>query len=81
VNRASLSGVSHESDAHVVEAMRIAFTELKLVLEPSGALGIAALLNGQINGLVDGSSVAVVACGGNIALEDYITLLSSRSNK
>lgn len=75
VNREALSGVSVESNASVVRAMQVAFTELKLVLEPSGALGLAALLNGNIAGLVDGSCVAVVACGGNIAFTDYMNLL------
>ena len=55
--------------------MEIAFTELKLVLEPSGALGLAALLNGKID-VADGDIICVVACGGNIAAQDYARFLS-----
>jgi threonine dehydratase len=56
--------------------MKIAFTELKLVLEPSGALGLAALLDGKIDCLEEGDGVVVVACGGNVAVEDYCRLLA-----
>ena len=62
------------SDKAAKEAMKIAFTELKLVLEPSGALGLAALLAGEID-VKDGDVVCVIACGGNIAIEDYIDML------
>ena len=46
----------------------------RLVLEPSGALGLAALLSGQVP-LRDGEGVAVVACGGNVALPDFLGLV------
>src|SRR5581483_1488935 len=36
------------TDEQIVEAMRFAFERLKLVLEPSGAVGIAAFLNGLV---------------------------------
>lgn len=75
VNRKYVSGTSYVSDEGAVEAMKVAFTELKLVLEPSGALGLASLLAGNIP--VKGDDViVVVACGGNISLEEYTRLLS-----
>ena len=43
------------TDAQIVEAMRFAFERMKLVVEPSGAVGIAALLNG----LVEAPSIGV----------------------
>ena len=58
-----------------LEAMAVAFTELKLVLEPSGALGLAALLAGRIP-VAPGDVVAVVACGGNVSLPEFLKLLS-----
>ena len=75
INSKELSGAVWMSDSAAVEAMKVAFTELKLILEPSGALGIAALLNDRIDDIKDGSVVCVVACGGNIALEDYLKWL------
>ncbi len=50
-------------DDEVVAAMRFAFSELKLVIEPGGAAGLAALLAGKADG--DGG-VVVVASGGNV---------------
>jgi len=75
VNGPRIAGASAISDAAAKEAVAIAFTELKLVLEPSGALGLAALLSGKIP-VHDQQVVAVVACGGNVALEDFIQMLS-----
>ena len=77
VNKNSIAGALEESDKNAVDAMKIAFTELKIVLEPSAALGLAALLNGKVDGLTEGSAVAVVACGGNVSLENFIQYLSS----
>lgn len=56
------------SDAEVTQAMIRAFRDLKLVVEPSGAVALAAVLAGKIPG--DGP-VAVLASGANIALEDF----------
>ena len=75
VNGDRIAGASAISDTAAKEAVAVAFTELKLVLEPSGALGLAALLSGSIP-VRENEVVAVVACGGNVALEDYIHMLS-----
>lgn len=47
----------------IKEAVRFLFYRCKLVVEPSGALGIAALLSGAVSGY---SSVGVVLSGGNV---------------
>lgn len=65
---AGLSGVSVD-DAGVRKAMRVAFERLKLVLEPSGAATLAALLASPD---VKGKAVVVIASGGNIALADFM---------
>jgi threonine dehydratase len=52
------------SDAEVVDAMRFAFERLKLVVEPSGACALAALLAGRAE--VDGQRVGVTLTGGNV---------------
>jgi threonine dehydratase len=57
------------SDSAVRTAMKIAFERLKLVLEPSGAASLAALLSGQVD--VKGKNVLVIASGGNVSLADF----------
>lgn len=52
------------SDAQVAHAMRVAFEELKLVLEPSGAVALAAVLAGGVP--VQDKVVLLLASGGNI---------------
>lgn len=51
-------------DAAVLEAVAYAFGELKLVVEPGGAIGLAALLSGQVS--LQGRSCVVILSGGNI---------------
>ncbi|MGB7268308.1 MAG: pyridoxal-phosphate dependent enzyme [Albidovulum sp.] len=57
-------------DRMVSEAMAASFEQLKLVLEPSGAVALAALLSGALP--VAGKGVLIVASGGNIALGDFM---------
>ncbi|MBL8549120.1 MAG: threonine/serine dehydratase [Hyphomonadaceae bacterium] len=59
-----LAGAVAVSDEEVRDAMRFAFRYLKLVLEPSGAIALAALLSRKIE--ARGKSVAIVASGGNV---------------
>ncbi len=51
-------------DAAVRTAMRFAFERLKLVVEPGGAVALAALLSGVID--VRGRTVVIVLSGGNV---------------
>jgi threonine dehydratase len=59
------------SDAQIVAAMRFAFERLKLVVEPSGAVGIAALQCGAVSG----GRIGVVISGGNIAADRFAELI------
>lgn len=52
------------SDAEALQAVAFAFQELKLVVEPGGAVTLAALLNGRLN--VQGKTVLATLSGGNI---------------
>ena len=63
------------TDDELVAAMRFAFERLKLVLEPSGAAGLAALLGGHVPG-VEGARVGVILTGGNVAPERFRDLLA-----
>jgi threonine dehydratase len=56
----------------IVEAMRLLWTRLKLVVEPSGAVGIAGLLANR--GLVAGKRVGVLLSGGNVDLANALAL-------
>lgn len=57
-------------DTAVRRAMKTAFERLKLVLEPSGAAALGALLSGAVD--VTGKTVLVIATGGNVSLEDFM---------
>jgi len=52
------------TDEEVLDAMEVAFREFKLVLEPGGAVALAAALTGKLT--VKGRAVAVVCSGGNV---------------
>ncbi|HKU81658.1 MAG TPA: pyridoxal-phosphate dependent enzyme [Candidatus Tumulicola sp.] len=64
------------SDAELAAAMRFAFERLKLVVEPSGAAAIAALLQRRIGDL-EGKRVGAVVSGGNVDAAAYARLISS----
>lgn len=63
------------SDDEIVEAMRFLFERAKLVVEPSGATAVAALLAGRI-ARVQGAQVGVVISGGNVSAERFAALIS-----
>ncbi len=70
-----LSGVITVSESEIVDAMRVAAREAKLVLEPSGATALAALLNKR--DAIPTGTVVVVASGGNVDPERYVEFLSA----
>jgi threonine dehydratase len=61
------------SDAEVGSAVRFAFRELKLVVEPGGAVGLAALLAGRID--ISGKNVVIVLSGGNVDADLFAKLI------
>ena len=61
------------SDAEVGAAVGFAFRELKLVVEPGGAVGLAALLAGRID--AKGKNVVIVLSGGNIDADLFARLI------
>jgi threonine dehydratase len=66
INSRSLSAAVSVSDAEVAAAIRYALDELRLVVEPGGAVALAALLAGHIS--ADGRDAIIVLSGGNIDL-------------
>ena len=76
VNRVRVDEVVTVSDAEIVDAMAFLFDRLKLVTEPSGAVGVAALLTGRIQ--AKGARVGVVVTGGNVGVARFVELLGGR---
>lgn len=75
VNQRLVESFELVSDAEILEAMAFAFERLKIVLEPSGASALAALLAGRIHGVPE--RVGVVLSGGNVGLERFHELLGN----
>ncbi len=69
INRRLLAGGLAVSDAEVAAAMGYAFQTLKLVVEPGGAVALAALLAGRLE--ARGKTVALTLSGGNVDRETY----------
>jgi threonine dehydratase len=64
--RANVDDIVTVSEAEIVDAMRFCWEIAKLVVEPTGALGLAAALSGRVP--VSGCRVGVVVSGGNVDL-------------
>ncbi|MGW3033105.1 threo-3-hydroxy-L-aspartate ammonia-lyase [Streptomyces sp. NPDC001178] len=72
VNRRLVDGIALVSDDEIREAMRFAFERLKIVVEPSGATPIAALLAGRAGSLP--RRVGVIVSGGNVDADRFARL-------
>jgi threonine dehydratase len=72
----SLAGAVAVTDPEVAEAMRCAFFALKLVVEPSGAAGLAALLAGKIE--IRGRTVGLVLSGGNVDPDLFARVIAGK---
>lgn len=77
-----VDGVVTIADAAIVRAMQLCFERMKLVVEPSGAVGLAAVLDpgfkrllqelrsgGKLQAADGDLAVGVVLCGGNLDFE------------
>lgn len=81
VIQALVAGIVTVPDAALVRAMRFFAERMKLVVEPTGALGAAAAFEaqGRPGGLPDlrGARVGVLVSGGNVDLARYAALLGA----
>ncbi|WP_249221348.1 threonine/serine dehydratase [Cupriavidus sp. KK10] len=66
INQHRLDSAVAVSDKEVVAAMRFALEELRVLVEPGGAVALAALLAGRMN--LNGHDAVVVLSGGNVDL-------------
>lgn len=71
-----LAGAVSVTDAEAAEAVRYAFAWLKLVVEPGGVVGLAALLSGRI--ALEGRTAGVVLSGGNVDPALFSEILAGR---
>jgi threonine dehydratase len=72
VMREQVAGIVTVTDAELVEAMRFLFERLKLVVEPSGAAAVAAVMTGKVSG----RRVGAVISGGNVGAERFAGLIA-----
>ncbi|WP_425450465.1 threonine ammonia-lyase [Virgifigura deserti] len=75
VNDRLVAGGFAVSDAEVAQAMAFAFRVLKLVVEPGGAVALAAVLAGRLD--CRDRTVAVICSGGNVDPETFCRVLAA----
>jgi len=74
INRRLLGAGLAVTDAEAADAVRFAFEVLKIVLEPGGAVALAAVLSGRIE--TKGKAIGVIASGGNCDPGLYARILN-----
>jgi threonine dehydratase len=74
INRRLLDEVVLVDDDEIRDALRFAFERLRIVLEPSGATGLAALLTGRVRPLP--RRIGVILSGGNIDAVRFAELVA-----
>jgi threo-3-hydroxy-L-aspartate ammonia-lyase len=62
------------SDAQLIEAMRFAASRMKMVIEPTGGLAMAAAMQGVVD--VRGHRVGVIISGGNVDIAQFAKYLA-----
>ena len=75
INKELLDRVITVPDGHIAQAMALAFSRLKVVTEPSGAVGLAALAALEL----PPGPVGVILSGGSIDLDDFHRIVGQAS--
>jgi threonine dehydratase len=75
INQSRVAGGLAVSDDEVRHAMRVAFEHLKLVVEPGGAVGLAAVLAGRLPDVH--REVGIILTGGNVDPALFAAVLTS----
>ncbi|MFF7450119.1 MULTISPECIES: pyridoxal-phosphate dependent enzyme [unclassified Streptomyces] len=76
VNRRLVDAIALVTDDEIRDAMRFVFEHLKIVVEPSGATPLAALLSGRVGEL--SGRVGVIVSGGNVDAARFAELCGER---
>lgn len=74
INQRLLAGGVTATDSEVGAAVAMLFRDLKLVVEPGGAVALAALLAGRLD--ARGKTVVVVLSGGNVDPDMFARLIA-----
>jgi threonine dehydratase len=74
INKRLVDEIVLVSDDEIRDALRFAVDRLKLVMEPSGATGIAALLTGKLQPVP--ARIGVIVSGGNVGAARLAELLA-----
>lgn len=75
INLDLLAGGLVASDEEVRAAMRFAYEQFKIIVEPGAAVGLAVILSGKIDNR--GKAIATIATGGNIDQKRFCGLLKN----
>jgi len=75
VIRRQVDGILTATEAEILDAMRLLWERVKIVVEPSGAVPLAPLLGGSF--AARGLRVGVILSGGNIDLESFFRALAA----
>lgn len=79
INRERIAGVLTVSDDEVRAAMRFAFDQFKIVVEPGAAVGLAAVISHKIS--IEGKTIAVILTGGNVDAAGFCAALDAAENQ
>jgi threonine dehydratase len=77
VNARRVDEIVTVTDEEIVAAMIFLYERMKIVAEPSGAIGVAALLSGKVD--ANDKSAGVIVSGGNVGAARFAELISSAS--
>jgi threonine dehydratase len=75
INRELVDGIVLVSDDEIREAMRFAFERMKIVVEPSGATPLAALIAGRLD--PPPARIGVIVSGGNVDARRFAELVAA----
>ena len=71
-----VDSIETAAEGEIVEATRFVWERLKIVIEPSSAVPVAAILNGKID--VKGKRVGVILSGGNVDFSTFFDALTAQ---
>jgi len=67
------------SEESIVDAMRLLWARMKMVVEPSGAVSLAGVLSGEVN--LNSKKVGLLVSGGNMDLTDVFEKILEKINR
>ena len=76
VIRRYVDAIATATESEILDAMRYVWERFKIIIEPSSAVPVAAILNGQID--VKNKRVGVIITGGNVDLDPLFQALAAK---